>query len=406
MLTDLQLRRFKAFPDLSLSFGKRVTVLIGANGTGKSSVLQILTLLKQSLNLPALRLTGPDVSVPGEDIVLKGERSGNLAWEMGIGGNLPLPHPFGHGSFGFHAWFNAHNVSSATLKLYVGNDELEFDSHAASQEIEKGMAGVTLLAQRRLPNAILPILGIRPRTDELQSEVNDLARIAHQCGDNITYIHPLRGMDRAVYDLLPDRSVGLQDPNTFATNWAIDFRTLEDQVSDWMSRITGVKVSHNPLEQHKISMETKAHEKSINIISDGFGTNQLWYLLTRLHLAGTDSAVLLEEPEVHLHPAAQQKLVDVAMMEASQTRQLVLTTHSEHVLYALLNQVAKGNLVPEDLKIWYFTLGDDGGASASPVEITEEGMVFGGLPGFFESDLNSAQEFLEALRLKTSGSDE
>ena len=133
MLTELQVKRFKAFPDLAIEFGKRLTVLIGGNGTGKSSVLQILTLLKQSVNESALKLSGQEITVPAEDLVLKSPSLEESNWEVMLGGHSPLPQPFGHGSFRFHGWLNNHNVSRAYLKLSVGNDVLELDSYFSDE---------------------------------------------------------------------------------------------------------------------------------------------------------------------------------------------------------------------------------------------------------------------------------
>ncbi|PKP55381.1 MAG: hypothetical protein CVT89_08630, partial [Candidatus Altiarchaeales archaeon HGW-Altiarchaeales-2] len=80
-------------------------------------------------------------------------------------------------------------------------------------------------------------------------------------------------------------------------------------------------------------------------------------------------------------------------------KQLVITTHSEHIIYGFLNSVANGKLKKNELRIYYFkepveTIPDVKEARVEKLNINEFGQVEGGLPGFFETKRKELSEFL------------
>lgn len=101
-----------------------------------------------------------------------------------------------------------------------------------------------------------------------------------------------------------------------------------------------------------------------------------------------------------MHPKAQSDLIDIFVeICKEENKQILLTTHSEHILFRLLTKVAEGELTPEDLAIYYFTK-EDTYAIATELEIDEKGRLKGGLPGFFEEELKEFKEYLDALTQK------
>ena len=110
-------------------------------------------------------------------------------------------------------------------------------------------------------------------------------------------------------------------------------------------------------------------------------------------------ASMVEEPETHLHPKAQAELASVMAEEAkSQDMQIIMTTHSEHILGRLLTLVAEGELSKDELAIYAFAKDDGGVCSASQIEVTEDGRVKGGLQDFFETELDELDRYMKALQ--------
>jgi predicted ATPase len=97
------------------------------------------------------------------------------------------------------------------------------------------------------------------------------------------------------------------------------------------------------------------------LITDvGFGVSQILPMITLCYYAPEGSTLLLEQPEIHLHPRIQAGLADV-LIDAIQTRniQIILESHSEHLLRRLQRRIAEKTLSPDQAAL-YFCAVDDG----------------------------------------------
>jgi len=186
----------------------------------------------------------------------------------------------------------------------------------------------------------------------------------------------------------------------FSSTVVYDSPAMERKINNWISRITGVTVRARTVPDKQASIE--AHRKyDINLINEGFGTNQLVHLFAQIAKSPVPSVVGIEEPEVHLHPKAQSELAKVlSEIAKEENKKLVLTTHSEHILYRLLIEIAKGNLKREDLAIYHFRLSEGGVTSVERLMPDEKGRLDKGIPDFLEKDLEEFKDFLEALKVK------
>ncbi|HVA81883.1 MAG TPA: AAA family ATPase [Candidatus Binataceae bacterium] len=131
------------------------------------------------------------------------------------------------------------------------------------------------------------------------------------------------------------------------------------------------------------------------LVNDGFGVNQAVYMLAKIHRAGVKT-ILIEEPEVHLHPSAIRKFVGVLARVASEDdKQLLFTTHSEQFMVSLLTCVAEKKLDPSQLCVYHVDrLKRETQFEAQAV--TAEGQLEGGLTSFLEVELQDLKKFLAA----------
>lgn len=97
-----------------------------------------------------------------------------------------------------------------------------------------------------------------------------------------------------------------------------------------------------------------------NLMDAGYGVHSVLPLLFNMCEHGEDTAFLLQQPEVHIHPSAQAALATV--MAASRQRFLI-ETHSDHFVDRFRICVMEGDLAPEDLRILYFAKAPDGRSS-------------------------------------------
>ncbi len=93
-----------------------------------------------------------------------------------------------------------------------------------------------------------------------------------------------------------------------------------------------------------------------NLIDVGYGVSQALWVITELLRPDSPPLFLLQQPEVHLHPSAQAALGSLFCQIASSERQLIIETHSDHLLDRVRMDVrdGRGTLKPEDVSILFF----------------------------------------------------
>jgi len=240
-----------------------------------------------------------------------------------------------------------------------------------------------------------------------RTEVNKMLTIFDRELRHIFAIPAIRGFARYDY-ALGDSTVtdfgASNSPETRAeqlTTTLAYTMELETVLSDWFMRITGIRLKFRVIPNKRVTISAGMHEPEFNIVNEGFGSNQLTFALSQLAISPKHSIICYEEPEIHLHPKAQSELINVLVEVAKQeNKQIVLTTHSEHILYGLLANVAEGKLSPNELSIWFFSKKNGEVEKPEELIVDENGRVDSGLRGFFEVELEQLERYFNALQKK------
>ena len=337
MITNIKLGNFKCFQELDIS-PKQLTILIGPNGTGKSSVLQALLLLKQSVGKWQIEYQGDFINLNGRDDVVPNFLD-----------SRPLMY------FGFSAM-------QSDEKFAYFYDEFDLGPSLFSTE------NPLYLKQLRIVPAAR---GLGRPQYPLQTQ-------------NVEQIPPAAGLDAQEAQLA----------STLAYS-----RQIEEPLSNLLKKITGAGLRAETTPPQSVAIKSTTPHGPVNIITEGFGANALILLLQQLLTAENGATILIEEPEIHLHPKAQAELAQtLAETAKTQNKQLIITTHSEYITGRLLTLIAEKRLTPDDLAIYSFEKDEKGECTTSPIEITERGQAKGGLRGFHDATRDEMRRYVDSLR--------
>lgn len=129
------------------------------------------------------------------------------------------------------------------------------------------------------------------------------------------------------------------------------------------------------------------------LVNDGFGVNQVVYMLAKIHRQDVET-ILIEEPEIHLHPTVIRKFARVlARIATEEKKQLIFTTHSEQFLLSILACVKEKHLSADDVRCYHVNrLRKHSTFNSEPV--SHEGQISGGLSSFMEGELQDIKSFL------------
>jgi len=424
MITEIIVENFKSIKKLDLPLGQIQTALVGPNGSGKSSVLQAFYVLAQSCLIRHGRMPdygasrietrGPYIDLgPSEDLI--NHESNGIA-TIGVRARVAAPTGFSGAHqvpFDFFLRFSSDGkwAQEATFDLLGTNVTVSAgpgqESHVSTQElpIDELKFGLGPNLSIGTPISVKIITapeGTETKAREIQAQLNEVFSSPRRCFERIYPVPSVRAFDRYEYTFV-DRPVdqmvtseGTTEQARFTAS-AIAYKKLESRISYWMKSITGLEIKTAPTPGPKISVETTG-TAPVNIINEGFGTNQLVLLLAQLASSPPESLIVIEEPEAHLHPRAQALLIDL-LTEVAKTekKQIIFATHSDHVVFRLLTQVAEGRLhSPDDIGVYAFQKRDLT-TEVSKLKVDDKGRIEGGLHDFFEADVEGFEKFLGAV---------
>ncbi len=217
---------------------------------------------------------------------------------------------------------------------------------------------------------------------------------------------------------IPKRYVRFDDDSEVLNRLFLHLKNSRDEENEIVDRfvkkwekIFGFKESINWQKDNELGF-TKIQIGDKYLSDMGFGISQLTaVLLANFAFEPANDQpylLLLEEPEANLHPAFQSKLADMfADSERTLGHQFIIETHSEYMIRKFQYLVAKGEMKPEDVVIYYFNDPDEtkrekGAPQVKKITVLEDGSLsddFG--PGFYDEAAHWELELLKLKRSKT-----
>lgn len=422
MLDYINLRNFKSLKDIDLPLAK-INLIIGVNRTGKSSVFQSIAVLKQSKGQQGLLWSGTAIALGDfEDVLTRGagedeiviQFGGSLKLSKNVANLLSTPQV----NYGLHIATRKVGFQTIGYKITFGSKELTgmISRNLPPKTPSFGLAGFQFNIREDF-NSVQPLQvagSMHPQNataeevDVGYKAIQELINVFTRQVDLCSLVPTTRGFDQLFYQLLdgyveniPGTEGLARLAGTIASNLAYRKKYSEEIANLVKKVLPDVKdIGHSLATGRKVRLESRDAFGEYALQNEGFGLNQLIPLFYHVISTPPGASLFIEEPEIALHPAAQSALITTLIEEAYKgDKQLVITTHSEHVLLGVLENIMAGKLKANELKIYYFEK-EGGITKATPLKVNDKGEIEGGLKGFFEADMEHLNKFLTSLEAR------
>lgn len=161
-------------------------------------------------------------------------------------------------------------------------------------------------------------------------------------------------------------------------------KTLEGQVNLWLNKLTGYRLIVDfEGTQYRVKFETIGG-KQLFPYHVGTGISFITEVIIVCLALPEDSIVIIENPEIHLHPSAQADLIDFLAMVAKSGRQVIVESHSDHLFNGIRRLLHKNEISLEDVRVFHFIRGKDGLTKGERVVLSQQGGIQNYIPGMFE----------------------
>jgi predicted ATPase len=169
---------------------------------------------------------------------------------------------------------------------------------------------------------------------------------------------------------------------------------------DWL-RYLGVGTQVHTVDRGRLGHELKVAISDADALHDitqvGVGVSQVLPIVVMALLAEDRSTLILEQPELHLHPRVQSRLADFFVANSLIGKQCIVETHSDHLIHRLRHRAAtsQGTTV-SDAVVLYFVQKAEGQSQYEKISVNEYGVIEHWPPGFFDEAETIAAETLKA----------
>ena len=339
MIESVSLQNFKCFSekqDINLA---KITILYGHNGRGKSSLSQALLLIGQSMkernDLDQLSIVGEYVKL---DTFIDIRTAGSKREEVKFWIDTDKEHL----ELGFSPYADKPQLGRLSTLLYNGEDRFVVQT---TQAVEAKDDGKKVAFSTSDINVLQQLKSIVYISAERLGPQNDVMR----------------------NDSLPPNSIGTRGENLLN---ALSHQNLDfiDYVARCLSQILGgaaMKIQDPKATRLELLLNSRDGHQLFHPVNVGFGYSYVLPVIVGTLLAENGSMLIVENPEAHLHPGAQSRIMEFLIEQSNmKDLQLIIETHSDHVVNGMRISMKKGKMNQSDGVIQHFAYTKQG---ATPV---------------------------------------
>lgn len=427
MLVDrLSLKDFKCFEEVDIEFGK-ITLLTGANSSGKSSLIYALLGIMQSKHFPEFfALNGKLVNMGGfEDVIRKKSDADHFeitvtfkgeklitTWKQNGFNEQPLLIDFIYQGSSFNKQISIKDDGSLEVNLSI---EKESYGKIISMINDKNL-------HSRLTRWKLHAFGVLVENIEVDKILNSDYAILFE-DDNIVQIRysfpDLKLLNETNYHVVPTYedtdfadfnyigSFRLPPERTYyskpnASLVGVNGEGYIDQIISWeeherelldnlifeikeLGLLSNIETNRMKGGRFEVNVKTNKNSSFASLTDVGFGVSQFLPIIVADFQLNDTSCLAVSQPEIHLHPKIQATLGEYFARQIKKTeKQYIVETHSEYLINRLRLLIVKGELNPYDVKLYYME--NDGDKTTTyKIELTTDGQIKNAPQGFFDT---------------------
>ncbi|RTN97499.1 AAA family ATPase [Enterobacter sp. WCHEn090032] len=408
MFKRLRIKEFKAWEDTQDIAMAPITLFFGGNSSGKSSIGQLLMMLKQTIDSPdrksPLYSGGPQTAVQlgsYHEMVNQRDISKNISFEYtwALSDELKVRDPISTNTFlGDEISFSASvsfNANQRLVELAGFNYDIYKESKLtfsvglnrnenSKNDFKTEFSNYNLIRQKGRVWSIKEAVRFYGFPDEVVAYyqnadfVQELNLRHEQLFRSLYYLGPLRIKPSRLYPWsgIRPESVGFAGENTISAILSAKERKIGlgyRKTAKPFEEIIALKLKEMGLiddfivkpisenrQEYEVKVCTKGSRSWVDLPDVGFGISQVLPVLVQCFYAPSGSVILMEQPEIHLHPKAQSVLADVLIdvirsKENGTDRniQLIIETHSEHFLRRLQRRIAENEISKEKVSAYF-----------------------------------------------------
>lgn len=382
MIDKLYIDNFKSIIDEPFNLGS-LNVLSGVNGSGKSTVCQVLLLIKEYFehyneDVSTVSLNNKYMDLGRiQDILNDGASDEKISISFEENDTL------------YHFELDANKSLSTNDFAHVKRSKLDY------AHLKSIFNKVKYLRAERLG----------PRV--VQEKDDQSVRVLKDIGISGEYVN-------SFLDYYGKEIVDFE--NRFHIN--SESEQLSHQVGLWLNEISpNVSYNTNELQNTdfvgvQYNFKTKmGYSQGYRATNVGFGISYILPVIVMCLSASPGDILIIDTPEAHLHPKGQSKIGELLANTAADGVQIIVETHSDHVINGIRKQIIKKKIQPDDTRFYYFSL-ISGAEVLSPCtkvaqpKVDINGMFDDWPEGFFDEWSSSLSELIKLRRVELNSEGE
>ena len=402
MITELTARNFKSWEDTGRLQFAPLTGLFGANSSGKTSILQILLLLKQTAEQPSdwnePLYFGDEESLVNlgsfDDIIHR--PTNDLDLEIFVSWKLPDRLTVQNQEVDTLSFLLRVSMGNLEAFRYVVRGGL-FEVNSVTQPSHLGYGyKVDTPTWGDSAKSLFRCYGMRDTYSINPGEFSILEKAFENLFSQIIYLGPLREHPRPRYTWDGDHPKGIGQEGEKAISALLSGRirhlSIDKQILSWLQRLElidsyDLRPISDTNQDYEFLVKKYKDGPEVRITDVGFGVSQVLPVLILCHYAPEGSILILEQPEAHLHPKVQSELADVLIdVVKNRNIQIILESHSAHLLHRLQRRIAEEQMSADDTA-FYFCQINDGTSEIERLKVDEYGNIRNWPQNFFGDDM-------------------